>query len=207
MGSFLSRLFAAMPDALSAGVFVWAWIDPAQIGGPARVKNLMLTMLFEFIVMHSSAIIGSIAISDMPRLQRALALIGLSAAYLLFVLAFAYAFSSWWPVWVFGWLFLCRFWYLLANPTTGGDAALRMQESWALSGMAYLAGVFLTLFLPLPRLGITPEFVATIDFPANMTGAWIDRPWTVLAFGAFYFGVLAWSKLSTLRLPASQRAG
>src|SRR5690348_6548678 len=104
------NLLGGLPDALSATVFMWAWIDPMQIGGAERVKNLMLTMLFEFIVMHSSAMIGSMFLSDMPRARKLLALLGLSAAYLLFVLAFAAAFSSTWPIWVFAWLFVCRFW-------------------------------------------------------------------------------------------------
>ncbi|WP_395681466.1 hypothetical protein [Dokdonella sp.] len=196
------RVLAAMPDALSATVFLWAWIDPAKIGGPARVKNLMLTMLFEFIVMHSSAMIGSMVISDMSRAGKFLAMAGLSAAYLLFVLAFAAAFSSSWPIWVFGWLFVCRFWYLLANRTTSEDAAKRMQTAWGISAGTYLAGCFITLFLPLPRLAITPDFVTAMQFPHGMSGDWVDHPWKVLAFGALYFGVLAWSKFNELWLPA-----
>jgi hypothetical protein len=202
----VNSLLAALPDGLTATVFMWTWIDPATIGGPARVKNLMLVMLFEFLAMHSSAMIGSVVISDMSRVKRFGALIGLSAAYLLFVLAFAAAFSSTWPIWVFAWLFVCRFWYLIANPTTSEDAARRMQESWGVSGVAYLLGVFITVLLPLPRLGITPDFVATIGFPEKMTGAWIDRPWIVLAFGAFYFGLLALSKLGDARPPMLSRA-
>jgi hypothetical protein len=199
---FLSRLLAALPDALSATIFVWAWIDPSTIGGPERVKNLMLVMLFEFIAMHSSAIIGSMFLSDMPRAQKFLALVGLSAAYLLFVVAFAYGFSSMWPIWAFAWLFVCRFWYLIANPTTGEDAARRMQNSWGLSGLTYLLGCFITVFLPLPHLGITPEFIAQMHFPEKMTGDWVDHPWKVLAFGALYFSVMAVAKFNDLGIPA-----
>ena len=197
-----NNLLGGLPDALSATIFLWAWIDPSEIGGPERVKNLMLVMLFEFIVMHSSAMIGSMLLSDMARVKKLLALLGLSALYLLFVLAFAYAFSSMWPVWVFAWLFVCRFWYLLANRTTSEDAAKRMQTAWAISTGAYLAGCFITLFLPLPRLAITPEFVTAMQFPHNMSGDWVDHPWKVLAFGVLYFGVMAWSKFNELWLPA-----
>jgi len=198
----VNSLFAALPDALSATIFMWAWIDPATIGEPARVKNLMLTMLFEFIVMHSSAMIGSMLLSDMTRTKKFQALIGLSALYLVFVLAFAAAFSSTWPIWVFAWLFLCRFWYLIANPTTGEDAARRMQLSWAISAITYIAGCFATVLLPLPRFAITPEFITAMHFPENMTGDWVDHPWRVLAFGAFYFSVLALGKLNDFWLPA-----
>ena len=203
----VNRLFAALPDTLSATIFMWAWIDPTQIGGPERVKNLMLTMLFEFIVMHSSAMIGSMFLSDMPRAKKFLSLVGLSAAYLLFVLAFAAAFSSTWPIWVFAWLFVCRFGYLVANRKTNEDAARRMQTSWALSAVTYIAGCFITVFLPLPRFAITPEFVAAMNFPEKMTGDWVDHPWKVLAFGALYFGVMAWGKLNDFWLPAPAGTG
>jgi len=198
-----NNLLGGLPDALSATIFLWAWIDPSEIGGPERVKNLMLVMLFEFIVMHSSAMIGSMLLSDMARVKKLLALLGLSALYLLFVLAFAYAFSSMWPVWVFAWLFVCRFWYLIANQRTSEDAARRMQVSWALSGVAYIVGCFVTVLIPLPRFAITPEFITAMNFPEKMTGDWVDHPWKVLAFGAFYFGVTAWAKFSDFWLPES----
>jgi hypothetical protein len=198
---FFQRLLAALPDVLTAAVFLCTWADPA-LTGYSRVKNLMLTMLFEFIVMHSAAIMGSMVLSAGSRGTRIAALCGLTACYMLFVLAFSFAFESAWPIVAFGWLFVCRFSYLLTNPTTSAEAAQRMQSSWAISGLAYLICCGVTLFLPLPRLGMTPEVVAEIAFPKNMTGAWIDRPWIVLAFGALYFGVQAWCKLFDIALPA-----
>lgn len=190
MGDLLSRLIAAAPSAVMVGVFLIAWIDPAYFG-PRYVKNLMLVMLFEFIVMHSSvmcsAIIGQTGAS---RWLRLLMLLGLTAFYAAFVLAFAHAFQSWWPLWVFAYLFVCRFMYLVAPGDIGRKLA-GAAKVWLASALAYLGGAFFTAFVPLPRLGITPDVVAAMELSRNMSGEWIDKPWIVLAFGAIYFAVQA----------------
>ena len=49
----LPRFFAAAPDALTAGLYLLAWIAPATLG-PDKVKALLLGMFIEFLVMHSS---------------------------------------------------------------------------------------------------------------------------------------------------------
>jgi len=210
MGDFLSRLIAAAPSAGMAAVFLLAWIDPAYLG-PAYVKNLMLVMLFEFIVMHSTIMCGVIiAQSDSSRGLRVLLLLGMTAFYALFVLAFAYAFQSWWPLWVFAYLFVCRFMYVLAS---SGDVERRFAAAaavWGVSALAYLGGAFFTVLVPLPRLGITPEVVAAMDLSRNMSGAWIDKPWIVLAFGAIYFAVQAAAQyrfaLTSSIVPGRRRA-
>lgn len=74
-----------------------------------------------------------------------------------------------------------------------------MQSGWALLTMAYLAGAFMTFFVPLPGLGITPALLPALDLPGS--GLWVSKPHTVIAFGAFYFGFLAVSKAWDLRLP------
>jgi hypothetical protein len=199
---YANRLFAALPDALTATIFLWTWIDPSQIGGGERVKQLMLVMLFEFIVMHSSAMIGSLVIGSANVYAKILSMLGLSVVYTLFVVVFAFAFSSYWPIWVFAWLFVCRFSFLITHRSVGADAAKRMQNSWGYSALTYVLGVFATTFLPLPRLGITPEVVQAMHLSTNMSGEWINRPWIVLAFGAFYFAVMAWNKFSMPAIPA-----
>jgi hypothetical protein len=201
----IPRVFAALPDALTSAVFLVGWIAPDVVGAP-RLKNLMLTMLIEFIVMHSSAFYAVIlGMDDLSRLKRSLFLIGLSAFYLMFVLGFSLGFDSTWPIWAFGWLFLSRFWHLWVTPTQDGADGSRLMTSWLVSAMAYLAGAFLTILLPLPRLGITPEVIAAMQLSPKTSGLWVEQPWVVLAFGGFYFGVLAWSKYRAFALPALQR--
>ena len=190
MIELLSRLVAAAPSALMAVVFLIAWIDPAYFGAP-YVKNLMLVMLFEFVVMHSSvmcnAIIGA---TSSPLTLRLSLLLGLTAFYSSFVFAFAFAFHSWWPLWVFGYLFVCRFVYLVV-PGEFERKIAGASKVWVASALAYLLGAFFTVLMPLPRLGITPDVIDAMQMSKNMSGAWVDKPWIVLAFGAIYFAAQA----------------
>ena len=188
----LFRLFAATPDAITAAVFLIAWIDPSILG-PQYVKDLMLTMLIEFVVMHSSAFYSGLAASsDVPRARRAMTLTGLSAFYLLFVGGMALTFESSWPLFAFAWLFASRFVHLWMHPVQIEAESRRMSLLWAASALAYVAGAIVTVILPLPELGITPEFRDSMHLTGS--GEWIERPYTVLAFGALYFSALAWVK-------------
>jgi hypothetical protein len=187
----VNRLFAALPDAITAGVFLTTWIDPS-IAGPATIKNLMLTMLMEFLVVHSGGFYAGIAAADVSRSKRVMLLTGLSLFYVIFIGAFAAAFDSPWPIFAFAWLFVCRFFHLWMRP---GQAARETDNQiilWAASVATYVLGGIATVMLPLPALGITPEFVASMHLPGS--GEWVRRPYTVLAFGTLYFAVQAFAK-------------
>jgi hypothetical protein len=188
----LPRLFAAAPDTITAGIFLTAWIAPT-LPGPEAVKNLMLTMLIEFIVVHSSAFYAGISATDsIGRVKRMLMLLGFAAFYMTFVVAFALAFDSTWPIFAFGWLLLSRFAHLWMHPAQGSRETERMMIMWAASCAAYVIGALVTVALPLPALGVTPDFIASMHLSGS--GEWIERPQTVLAFGFLYFAVQAWVK-------------
>lgn len=189
-------MLATAPDALTALLFLLAWIDP-ELPGPDYVHNLMLTMVFEFIVMHSSVFFGVIVNSGAGRVVRVLMLSGLTAFYMLFIVGFAEAFHSTWPLFAFAWLFVCRFTYLLTHPVEDSANKKRMVALWAISGFAYILGGFLTSALPIPQLGITPQFVASMQLHGS--GLWIEQPQIVIAFGALYFAVQACAKYALTR--------
>ena len=192
MRASLPRLFSALPDAITSGIFLTAWTLP-EIPGPQTIKNLMLTMLIEFIVVHSSAFYAGISAMDgIGRAKRMLMLLGLALFYMMFVVAFAFAFDSTWPIFAFGWLLLSRFAHLWTHPAPGSRETERMMITWAASCAAYVLGALATVMLPLPALGITPDFVASMHLSGS--GEWIERPQTVLAFGFLYFAVQAWVK-------------
>jgi len=185
----LPRLFAAAPDAITAAIFLTAWIAPTLLG-PETVKNLMLTMLIEFIVVHSSVFYAGIsAVEDIARVKRMLMLLGLAAFYMMFVVAFAFAFDSTWPIFAFGWLLLSRFAHLWTHPVPGSRETERMMLTWGASCATYVLGALATVVLPLPALGVTPDFVTSMHLSGS--GEWIERPQTVLAFGFLYFAVQA----------------
>jgi hypothetical protein len=188
MRASLPRLLAAVPDTITSAIFLTAWIEPSILG-PETVRNLTLTMLIEFIVVHSSAFYAGIVSTSESRLRSALLMLALAAFYMMFVAAFALAFESAWPIYACGWLLLSRFAHLWMRPEQGTD---RMMMLWGASCAAYVLGALATVMLPLPALGMTPDFIASMHLPGS--GEWIERPQTVLAFGFLYFAVQAWVK-------------
>jgi hypothetical protein len=96
-------------------------------------------------------------------------------------------------------------WLLLAKlmrmftAADSDEARWQRHSDWALTCMLYLGGVFATLFLPLPRLGITREIQPQLGIEGS--GEWVSNPHIVIAFGALYFGALAWARWRDFRFP------
>jgi hypothetical protein len=60
---------AAIPDLALAAAFIVTWISPYALGTRA-VWHLVMVILLEFIVMHSSAFVGVVGFSDLSRSRR-----------------------------------------------------------------------------------------------------------------------------------------
>lgn len=198
----LARTFGALPDALTAGFFVVLWVAP-QLLWPQALRTGLLMMLVEFILVHAAGMLGGMVLArEGERSQRWKPIIGFGALYLVFIAAWSWQFQAWWPFLALGWLLAGKLSLVLQSLPTA-DTRHQLQSNWAIGVMAYLAGVFLTTFLPLPRLGLTHPVVAAADLPGG-GGHWLSHPQSVVAFGAFYFSVLALVKAFDWRLPASQ---
>ncbi len=191
-GHPVGRIAAALPDAFSCAVFLLVWIGPLTLGA-VWVKNLMITMLLEFLTVHSGGFIGTTLASDSAtRATKSKVVVGFGAFYLLFAGAFSLAFEAWWPVAVFAWLLLAKFALVWLAPLPGPAERQRQGYLVGASVVGYIGGVFLTLFLPLPELGIDASVREAAAIPGS--GAWVDEPHRVVAFGALYFGFMAWAK-------------
>ena len=200
-----SRGLLAAHDAITASVFLWLWIAPLSLG-PDGVAQAMLVMLVEFILIHASAFLGGIAFSTTrSRASRLRSLALVALAYLLFVAAWAWVFRAWWPFLAFGWLLAGKLGVALDRRRPAPERHARMQADWALTTVLYLGGIFATAIAALPRLGLTPAVQARLELPGS--GLWVDEPHRVIAFGALYFGLLAWAKWRGWRLPAGNRPG
>ncbi len=190
----IARWASALPDAVTSAFFLSVWIAPTWLGASA-IRTGMLMMLVEFILLHASAMLGSMLMESEQdpglRRSRLRAIAALGGFYLLFVAAWSYQFHAWWPLLAFGWLLLGKAWQAF-QPLPGEARRQRLQSDWAIGVMAYLAGAFLTVFMPVPRLGMNRAVVADAGLPGG--GLWVSQPQTVIAFGAFYFAVLALTK-------------
>jgi len=190
-------LAGALPDALTAGFFLLLWIVPGWLGTDA-LRTGLLMMLVEFILVHAAGILGQIALgADIGR-KRWRAVLGFSLLYLLFIGAWAFVFEAWWPLLALLWLVAGKV-HLALQPIAGEEKLERMKSEWAMSAIFYLGGVFATVMLPIPRLGLGPSVVAAANLPGS--GLWVDKPHTVVAFGLVYFGLLAVAKARRWRLP------
>jgi hypothetical protein len=197
--SSVARALVALPDAITASVFLVLWVAPFAFG-ESGVRNGMLLMLVEFILIHATAMMGGTVESREGRGAKIRVLLGFGLLYALFIGAFAFAFREWWPVYAFLWLLLSKV-QRLFGAVDNEEARWRRHSDWALTCMLYLGGVFATLFLPLPRLGISREIQPQLGLEGS--GEWVDNPHIVIAFGALYFGALAWARWRDFRFPRS----
>jgi hypothetical protein len=192
IGSTVGMIVSSLPDFGFAAVFLVTWISPYTFG-EKMVSYLLLIMLMEFINVHSSGFTGFVAISDMARKTKAMAILGLSLFYFLFVGALALGFQSWWPVWAFAIMTGNRLLGLVLGQAPNGKEKAFVMYSWAVCVFWYLIGVGFTVMVPMPELGITRDVVLAQEFESG--GVWIDEPQTVVAFGFVYFTAVGISEL------------
>lgn len=187
-----NAIFSALPDFVLGVTFLATWIAPERMRD-GMIGYLLLTMLLEFIIVHSSAFMGTVALANTDRRVKARRIFGFGVFYSLFAAGFALAFGTWWP--------FVAFWSLTANRLLGvllhrapeGEEQLYVRLSWAAGAVFYLLGVFITTLFPIPRFGITPAVVAAEALPGS--GLWIDQPHRVIAFGVIYYFLMTWSEL------------
>jgi hypothetical protein len=190
----VQRLLAALPEAITAAVFLIAWVTPARFG-PDYVRDLTLVMAMEFIVIHSSVFYAVIAGVDIARGKRIMWLAGLSCIYLVFVFGFAIGYKSTWPIFAFAWLFASRFVHVWLSPVSSEVEAKRMVNMWAVSVVAYLFGAFTVNLVTIPNLGMTSTFESSM-MESGGTGWSSGGAHTTLAFGLMYFCILALAKFA-----------
>lgn len=190
---FFQRFVHALPDAITAGIFLYAWLAP-QRWRETLVAELMLVMLVEFILIHSAPFLGNIVLASGQALKdRLKAFAGFTVLYSLFIGGFALAFKSWWPVIAFTWLITAKLVSLVGGSDHSERDKQRMRGYWGVSAGYYLLAVFATLFLPVPEFGITRHGAAYGI--SGSSGAWVSHPHIVIAAGFLYFGLLAATKL------------
>ncbi len=191
MDPALRQFVVALPDFATALLFALTWWRPSLLGRH-WVRDLTLTMLLEFIVLHSFAfLVLSLPGQENPRLWLA----GTGALYLLMAGVFALVFRSAWPLLVMGWLVGSKLFALQQGAPPLGGQGLYALQVWAVSFGAYLGGLILTAMLPLPRLGIV-EPGSAYGLPAGARGAWADEPQRVLAFGLLYFTAVGVARIA-----------
>ncbi|HMB90128.1 MAG TPA: hypothetical protein VKP65_04725 [Rhodothermales bacterium] len=180
-----TRILTALPDLAIAAVFLITWIAPRTFGD-RMVAYLMLVMLLEFIIVHSSGFMGSVMLNDplSPR-TKIKSLFGFGAFYGIFALGFSLGFHAWWPLWTILLMTLNRMMIVLLGSVPDKQERTYIQRGWAVSALCYIVFATITVFLPLARFGITRAEVVAQNLPGS--GLWVEQPHRVIAFGFLYF--------------------
>jgi hypothetical protein len=183
----LTDVASALPDLVLAGTFALVWLDPSRSGLPS-VRRLVMTVLLEFFIVHSSGFMGVIAIGNRSRPKAVWLTLGLGAFYTLFIGAFAIGSRDWW--------LLGSFWLLMANRLLGlviGQAPddrrdFLIMGTWAFTVAAYLLAIGIGVMANVPALGIRASVIDAQGF--SVGGLWTEHPQTALAAGAIYFAMV-----------------
>ena len=188
-----TRILTALPDFGIAAVFFITWLAPRTLGD-RTVAYLMLVMLLEFIIVHSSGFMGSVMLNKpLSARMKIKALLGFGVFYALFAIGFSLGFQAWWPLWTIIVMTLNRMMIVLLGQMPDDQERAYIQRGWAVSALCYIVLVTVTIFLPLPRLGITRAEVVVQDLPGS--GLWVNEPHRVIAFGFLYFLATGLSEL------------
>jgi hypothetical protein len=180
-----ARIVTALPDLTIAAVFLITWIAPRTFG-ERMVGFLMLVMLLEFIIIHSSGFMGSVMFHDpLSARMKIKALLGFGVFYGIFALGFSLGFQAWWPLWTILLMTLNRMMIVLLGNIPDQQERAYILGGWAVSAICYILLAMLTVFLPLPRFGITQAEVVLQNLPGS--GLWVEQPHRVIAFGFLYF--------------------
>jgi hypothetical protein len=185
---------AAGADFAFAATLRVIWVAPRALG-EGMVRQGVLAMLLEFIVMHAGGFLGAVAMAKrMTKGQRTAALLGLPAVYSLCAGAFCLAFATWWPLLTFWVLLFPRVLDALPGRRSDLEKGLTLVR-WGVSFLLYMGGAFATALLPVPRFGIAEE--GAWGLPGS--GVWIDEPHRVLAFGVLYYAGLGTAEILMAR--------
>jgi hypothetical protein len=179
----LGRFVSAAPDLALGCTFLLTWIAPQLLGaGQATYAAQLMTL--EFVVVHSAVIVGHMGMRSRSRVVNGAWILGLSALYSTIAILIGRASNDLWPLYSFWGLTANRLMTLVGSSGMDERRAARLGTRWVLSVGLYIAWVFLTIFLPIPALGIDPSMVP--DNP-RVRGLWVEQPQRVLVAGAGYF--------------------
>jgi hypothetical protein len=190
------QFISSVPDFLMGAAFLATWIDPYALGD-GMLPYLLLVMLLEFIIIHSSAFIGNIMYGDLSKQKKITMMLGFFGFYTLFVLAFSLGFGEWWPIVAFTGLMLNRMLSVLVGNLPEGEERERVKSMWAVNVLCYIVGVFATILLPIPAMGITPEVISQAGLTGE--GIWVEEPYRLAAFGFLYFTAVGYIELTIER--------
>ena len=189
--SLTERIIAAGPDIVTTAAFLTVWLSPLSLGSHAA-DDAMLIMIVEFILLHASAMLGALNLSNLSRSIRVAMSSCLAGIYFVMIGGYAWTFQEWWPLLAFSWLLLGKLSLIFNHTGQKSEKSYALAAGWIILSMFYLSGVTITALAPVPELGITQASRPSLELTGS--GLWVDEPQRVVAFGVLYFGLSAWAR-------------
>lgn len=185
--------FVIAPDVALPILFILTWRSPTLLGETA-VLECMATILLEFVLIHSTGFFLGSTMKDGKFQWKTIG--GLLALYTLFAIPTAILAGASWPIAI---LYARSIGTIWSAADSTGEGRKGLELRLAPAAVCYLLTVFLMIFLPVPKWGITDRVASevrdTMDEKGFETGGDIasTEPHRIIAWGAMYFsGVLAW---------------
>jgi hypothetical protein len=179
------RIAHALPDAITAGLFLAIWINPYWFS-LAQIRSAFAAIGMEILIAVVTIFLfmASIGIKEQSNGLPVLKIF--MGVFLLFAAGFASSLGTIWAFWMFVWLIGHRLWWL-------SHAGIRNEEmAKTVFGLACLSLIALMLcgvglVLPTPPLGYTTEAIQSMGLPVVSE----KRPHAVLPYAFLYYSVRA----------------
>lgn len=182
-----ARMLAAAPDFVFALIFLVTWIAPYTFG-LATVQNLILVLVFEFIILHSAAVLVAVLLGGFSARGGRTVLVVVSLFYLLFAIGFGFIVGAFWPVIAIVALTINRMTTLRQAEGESRRKRYGVIVAWALTFGFFIAAMIAGAVFPWPALGLD---AAVIDYlTENASGSMVEVPQSSMAFGVLYYGSL-----------------
>lgn len=191
---WIGTIAAAIPCFYLSYLLLRVWWEPMSIYEGTWVRFGVGLMLLEFILLHSGGMVsGLMAQKDNLRDKLKLCF-GLFVFYTIMVVTFAYSLESQALLWIFAAVSISR----LVNAFGYSNVdQLESQKRIGIGIILYLLVVAVSIFAPIPELGITGDVVAEV-YPQRGGGLWEQAPERAIAAAALYFLLLGLSELFIL---------
>lgn len=198
-------MVSALPEAVSAGVFVYAWHHPLD-WDPLLVQTLMIVLLVEFFLIHATGFLGFLALDKQGApLQRYGILGGMVLLYFLIIWFISAMFDVWWPFIAFAWLLVGKAQLFFMPDSDRSSALMHLGFYWSACVVSFLGALFIALIANLPEYGLTPDVAAELGFGVNGGDDMVSTPHKVIGAGAIYFSAMAFFKLLGVGMPTGSQ--
>lgn len=185
----------AAPSLMMGIRLLHVWRDPMHIENGRWVQLGTGVFIMEFILLQVGIMLAAAGADAHSTAGKIASVAGLLAFYGLFAGAIALSFKSTMLLYSFLWMIGGRF-LALTIGISESDQALVGAHS-VVGMVIYFPLVVLSVFLPVPRFGITSEVAAATRMPGS-SGAWVDHPHRAIGAATVYFLLLAVAEIAMM---------